>query len=111
MFDALPGDAAPALGALAAMTRTELADGAWVDHRPGWLTGSDLVLGTLLERVPWRAEQRRMYDRQVAVPRLLCWYNGATPCPRPLDRSDPGSASSSDRSASDERGLPSETSA
>ena len=59
--------------------RTELSDGAWVDHRPGWLTGSEAVLDTLLAEVPWRAEERQMYDRTVAVPRLLCWYSrGAT---------------------------------
>ena len=63
--------AGPALGDLSTTTRTELSDGAWVDHRPGWLTGSEQVLDTLLRDVPWRAEERQMYDRQVAVPRGL----------------------------------------
>ena len=30
--------------------RTELTDGAWVDHLPGWLTGSDSCSNTLLPR-------------------------------------------------------------
>ena len=75
----------PRLGALAGrVQRTILTDGAWVDHLPGWLEGSDEVLQTLLTDVPWRAERRTMYDREVDVPRLLCWYSGATPLPHPV---------------------------
>jgi alkylated DNA repair dioxygenase AlkB len=75
----------PELTALSGnVQRTELSDGAWVDHLPGWLNGSDEVLDRLLSDVPWRAERRQMYDREVDVPRLLCWYSGATPFPHPL---------------------------
>ena len=81
MFDTAEG---PELGPLATITRTELCDGAWVDHLPGWLTGSEQVLDTLLADVPWRVEERQMYDRTVAVPRLLCWYSGASPFPHPV---------------------------
>ena len=38
----------------------------------------------LLETVPWRAEQRRMYDKVVAVPRLLCFYGEDAPLPHPV---------------------------
>ncbi len=62
----------------------ELSDGAWVDHLPGWLLGSDLLLARLLTDVPWRAERRQMYDREVDVPRLLCWYSGAAAFPDPI---------------------------
>ena len=86
-IDLAPVATAPGLGPLNTTTRTELSAGAWVDHRPGWLAGSEQVLDTLLRDVPWRAEERQMYDRAVAVPRLLCWYTGATPFPHPiLDR-------------------------
>jgi len=75
----------PRLGALAGrVQRTALRDGAWVDHLPGWLDGSDEVLQTLLNEVPWRAERRTMYHREVDVPRLLCWYSGAAPLPHPV---------------------------
>ena len=41
------------LGALTGtVTRTPLAHGAWVDHRPGWVEGSDSVLDALVERHP-----------------------------------------------------------
>jgi alkylated DNA repair dioxygenase AlkB len=74
----------PVLGALAgSVRRTPLAHGAWVDVRPGWLTGSGAVFGRLLRTVPWRAEKRHMYDKTVDVPRLLCFYGEGEPLPDP----------------------------
>ncbi len=58
-----------------AVTRTHLAHDAWVDHRPGWVEGSDSVLDSLLRGIPWRHERRQMYDRVVDVPRLIAWYD------------------------------------
>ncbi|MFI7210049.1 alpha-ketoglutarate-dependent dioxygenase AlkB [Micromonospora maritima] len=77
----------PTLGPLAGPTglrRHELGRGAWVDHLPGWVRGSDPVLDTLLRDVPWRAERRTMYDTEVDVPRLLCWYAAGRPLPHPV---------------------------
>jgi alkylated DNA repair dioxygenase AlkB len=82
----------PVLGPLddGSVRRTTLTRGAWVDLRRGWLAGSGAVFARLAaspgpERgtVPWRAEKRQMYDRVVAVPRLLCFYgeDGALPDP------------------------------
>jgi len=72
----------PALGAFGGtVRRTSLSRGAWVDLRPGWLTGSGAVFGRLLQTVPWRAEKRHMYDKVVAVPRLLCFYGEDAPLP------------------------------
>lgn len=64
--------------------RVELSDGAWVDHLPGWLLGSEQLLECLLDEVPWRGERRQMYDRQVDVPRLLCWYSDIAALPHPV---------------------------
>jgi alkylated DNA repair dioxygenase AlkB len=75
----------PVLGPLgASVRRTALGHGAWVDLRPGWLTGSGAVFGRLLQEVPWRAEKRHMYDKVVAVPRLLCFYGEDAPLPDPV---------------------------
>jgi alkylated DNA repair dioxygenase AlkB len=75
----------PVLGPLGgSVRRTALARGAWVDLRPGWLTGSGAVFGRLLQEVPWRAEKRHMYDKVVAVPRLLCFYGEDVPLPDPV---------------------------
>jgi alkylated DNA repair dioxygenase AlkB len=75
----------PALGPLGgSVRRTTLARGAWVDLRRGWLTGSGAVFERLVRMVPWRAEKRHMYDKVVAVPRLLCFYGEDAPLPDPV---------------------------
>ncbi|MER6752878.1 alpha-ketoglutarate-dependent dioxygenase AlkB [Micromonospora echinofusca] len=77
--------AGPSLSPLAGrLRRHPLSHGAWVDHLPGWVTGSDEVFDVLLRDVPWHAERRTMYDAEVDVPRLLCWYAGHRPLPHPL---------------------------
>ncbi len=76
----------PAVGALGGIQRMVLSEGAWVDVLPGWLSGADALLDHLLAQVPWRAEQRPMYDKVVAVPRLLCWYGDESRYPHPVLR-------------------------
>src|ERR671938_419991 len=67
-----------------AVVRHQLSRGAWVDHLPGWVTGSDDVLDVLLGDISWRADRRQMYEREVAVPRLLRWYPGHERLPHPV---------------------------
>ncbi|WP_019819372.1 alpha-ketoglutarate-dependent dioxygenase AlkB family protein [Saccharomonospora saliphila] len=74
----------PRLGPLAGIRRTELGDGAWIDVLPGWLTGADVLFERLADGVPWQAERRRMYERTVDVPRLLCFYGEKDPLPHPV---------------------------
>ncbi|MQA12294.1 MAG: alpha-ketoglutarate-dependent dioxygenase AlkB [Pseudonocardiaceae bacterium] len=64
--------------------RTTLDHGAWVDVRPGWVSGSDGLFERLVDAVPWQAERRQMYDRMVDVPRLVCFYGNDDPLPEPL---------------------------
>ncbi|TKJ27398.1 alpha-ketoglutarate-dependent dioxygenase AlkB [Blastococcus sp. CCUG 61487] len=64
--------------------RHRLSAGAWVDHLPGWVAGSDEVLEVLLGDIGWREDRRQMYEREVIVPRLLRWYGGGEPLPHPL---------------------------
>jgi alkylated DNA repair dioxygenase AlkB len=66
----LDGGAVEVDGTFAGVRRRELADGAWVDHRPGWCSGADELFARLLEQTPWRGRDVRMYDRTVAEPRL-----------------------------------------
>ncbi len=61
-----------------------LGSGAWVDLRTGWLAGAGALFERLATAVPWRAERRRMYDRVVDVPRLLCFYASGDALPDPL---------------------------
>lgn len=67
----------PALGP----ERTPLSRGAWVDVQRDWLPEPDEVLGALVDRVPWRAERRAMYDAVVDVPRLVHTYQRGEPLP------------------------------
>ena len=64
--------------------RTALSRGAWIDLRPGWVTGADTLFDRLAEVVPWHAERRKMYDRMVAVPRLLKFYGEDETLPDPI---------------------------
>jgi alkylated DNA repair dioxygenase AlkB len=67
-----------------APVRTPLSHGAWIDVQRGWLTGADVLFERLRDAVPWRAERRQMYERVVDVPRLLAFYDQATPLPDPV---------------------------
>jgi alkylated DNA repair dioxygenase AlkB len=74
-------------GALATtVARLHLGAGAWCDLRPGWVCGADDLLCKLLDQVPWEAERRRMYDRVVAVPRLVARYRSESTLPHPALR-------------------------
>lgn len=72
------------LGPLRELCRTGLGDGAWIDLLPGWLHGSDELFARLATEVPWRAERRQMYEREVAVPRLLAFYEEDDTLPDPV---------------------------
>lgn len=71
-----------------AVRRTVLDQGAWVDVRPGWVTGSDELFTRLAlggpAGVQWRAEQRQMWDKQVTTPRLLRFYGEGDRLPDPV---------------------------
>jgi alkylated DNA repair dioxygenase AlkB len=77
-------DVAEQLGPLERLVRTPLGSGAWVDVLPGWLRGADALFERLRDTVPWRAERRQMYERVVAVPRLLAFYDEGVDLPDPL---------------------------
>lgn len=51
--------------------RTDLGAGAWIDHAPNWLPGADAWFDQLTVEFPWHSATRPMYDRIVAVPRLI----------------------------------------
>ena len=64
--------------------RIPLTDGAWLDHLPGWVERADLLFEDLVDAVPWRSQERVMYDRTVAVPRLLASFGTGVELPHPL---------------------------
>ncbi len=87
LLDALegPSTTGPQVGPLGATVRRHvLTRGAWVDVRPGWVSGSDALFERLVREVPWQAERRTMWDNVVDVPRLLRFYGEHEPLPDPL---------------------------
>jgi alkylated DNA repair dioxygenase AlkB len=82
LFDTVDDVGLRALGA--EVRRATLAHGAWIDLRPGWLTGADELFSRLAREVPWHAERRQMYDREVDVPRLLSFYDESDQLPDPI---------------------------
>jgi alkylated DNA repair dioxygenase AlkB len=83
LFD--PVDHAATLGPLGdSVERHVLTRGAWVDVRPGWVSGSDDLFERLVREVPWQAERRQMWDNVVDVPRLLRFYGEDETLPDPV---------------------------
>ncbi|MFJ9520005.1 alpha-ketoglutarate-dependent dioxygenase AlkB [Kitasatospora sp. NPDC101801] len=74
----------PELGPLDGLRRSTLGHGAWVDVLPGWVRGADALFERLADEVDWRAEQREMYERVVAVPRLLAYFGERDVLPDPV---------------------------
>ncbi len=66
-----------------AVQRTSLSGRAWIEFHPAWVERQDLLFEHLAEQVPWRLEERPMYDRTVAVPRLVCFYQEEEALPHP----------------------------
>ncbi|GAC1540681.1 MAG: alpha-ketoglutarate-dependent dioxygenase AlkB [Polyangiales bacterium] len=61
---------------LARLERRDLGHGAWIDLARGWLGGHASLFDSLARALPWRSDERTMYERVVDVPRL---YAGAPP--------------------------------
>ena len=53
--------------------RIQLDPDSWVDHCPGWMSGSERAFEELLQDTAWSQRRRRMYDREVDEPRLTSW--------------------------------------
>lgn len=74
-----------ALGGLTGtVQRRLLTRGAWVDVRPGWITGAEKLFLSLQTEVRWRAERREMYGQTVEVPRLLASFGARQALPHPM---------------------------
>lgn len=61
----------------APIERIDLGRGAWLDHGPGWLAGSDTLFQEVLDRAPWGQRQRYMYEGMVDEPRLTAGWSDA----------------------------------
>lgn len=52
------------------LVRRPLDESSWIEHGPGFLTGHENLLDTLVTTTRWQEHQRQMYDHIVDVPRL-----------------------------------------
>ena len=56
------------------LTRERLDAHAWLDLCPGWVTGNHRLFRHLESTTTWHSERRRMYEREVDVPRLTARF-------------------------------------
>ncbi len=57
------------------LVRIVLDDRSWVDHCPGWLTGSDEVFARLAASARWQQRTVRMWERTLPEPRLTAGWS------------------------------------
>lgn len=69
--------------ALTQAQRIELSHGAWLDVLPHWWPHSADLFAELTGLIPWRQQQRMMYDQLLAVPRLTYTYQAGQRLPHP----------------------------
>jgi alkylated DNA repair dioxygenase AlkB len=67
----------------AAVDRTELGEGAWVDVVRGWVTGADELFDALSADVPWATSRLFRYDHMVEERRLGSSWRPGSPLPHP----------------------------
>jgi alkylated DNA repair dioxygenase AlkB len=66
------GGGEPAIDArFAGLRHVPLADGAWVEHQAGWVSGHEALMDALAAGTRWHQQRREMYERTVDVPRLV----------------------------------------
>lgn len=66
------------------LRRIRLDAQSWVDHRPGWLHGDQVVLDRLILRLGWDERIVDVWDHHLPEPRLTAWWDvsdGAEPLP------------------------------
>jgi hypothetical protein len=77
----------PALDrSFATAQRTQLDETSWVEHVPGWLSGSDELFRALLADAGWEQRDRWMINRVVQEPRLTAEYTEMADAPHPFLR-------------------------
>jgi alkylated DNA repair dioxygenase AlkB len=68
----LLGHEPPSLDAsFARLRRITLDDACWLDYAPGFVSGHAQLFDHLEAHIAWFEDRRMMYEREVAVPRLL----------------------------------------
>ncbi len=74
----LDAEAVAVDASFAGCTRIQLDAASWVDHAPGWVSGSDRLFAELLGGAEWDQRSRHLYGRVVREPRLTCWWRASS---------------------------------
>jgi alkylated DNA repair dioxygenase AlkB len=82
-LDLFDGEEIAADETFATARRVWLDDTSWVEHVPGWLSGSSELLTMLRDSAPWEQRERWMYTRMVTEPRLTAEYPVLAEAPQP----------------------------
>ena len=73
--------------------RITLAEGAWLEHEPGWIGAeeADELLSAMRHELAWEQREIVLFGRRILQPRLIAWagelgyrYSGQTLEPRPF---------------------------
>jgi alkylated DNA repair dioxygenase AlkB len=67
------------------LTRVPLSQDAWFEYGQGFLSGHEALMQRLQSSVRFHAEARMMYEREVAVPRLVASLPADGPVPELLE--------------------------
>ena len=66
------------------LARHDLGDRSWIDEVPTWVPDHADLFDWLLAHAPWRQRTRRMWDSEVAEPRLVAAWGVEDEVPAPL---------------------------
>lgn len=64
--------------------RVQLDEHSWVEHVPGWLTGSAQLFDDLMATAGWEQRTRWMFTQHVTEPRLTAEYAELADAPIPM---------------------------
>lgn len=83
LLDGDPGHGPIPDPGFSAVQRIDLGRGAWLDHVPGWLAGSDALLERCLDTLDWSQGWETIHGQRIRQPRLTCRLR-LTHLPEPL---------------------------
>lgn len=70
LLDGDPGDGPSIAPGWVGLRRTDLGAGAWIEHVPRWVSGSDVLLERCLATLTWGQREEVIHGQRIAQPRL-----------------------------------------
>ncbi len=68
----------------ASARRVRLDAHSWIEHVPGWLSGSEHLFAELMSTAGWEQRERWMFTQTVTEPRLTAHYPRLADAPQPM---------------------------